>query len=99
LLWNRHAVRACVIEQTAGGAKSEAAEEFEEDPSTFHQQWALGDFLIERSNAGLDLLEKSDSDLPYNDERFLYYADFRAEGRRDPCLLQLREPTPPPWAW
>ena len=75
--------------QTAGGAKSEAQKEFEEDPSNLSinsGRWAI---LIERSNAGLDLLEKSDSDLPYNDARFLFYAD-SALKEDAILLLQLR---------
>jgi len=80
---------ASSTQTVAKGEKSEAQKEFEEDPSNLSidsGRWAI---LIERSNAGLDLLERSDSDFPYNDARFLYSADYALKDDAV-LLLQLR---------
>jgi hypothetical protein len=73
----------------AKGEKSQAQQNFEEDPSSLATDSARWSFILDQSNSGLDLLERPATDGPDEHASWLLSADV---GLKDDAfkLLQLR---------
>ena len=80
---------ASSIQTVAKGGKSQAQQDFEEDPTNLAFDSARWSFLIDQSNSGLDLLEQPTTNDPHDHAYWLLSAD---AGLKDDAvkLLQLR---------
>jgi len=80
---------ASSIQTAAKGGKSQARQDFEEDPTSLATNSARWSFIIDHSNSGLDLLERPNTDRPHDHAYWLLSADL---GLKDDAfkLLQLR---------
>lgn len=77
------------IQTAAKDGKSQAQQDFEDDPSTLATDSARWSFIIEKSNGGLDLVAQPTTDKPRDHAYWLLSADL---GLKDDALklLQLR---------
>lgn len=80
---------ASSIQIVAKSEKSEAQQDFEEDPANLATNSARWSFIIDHSNSGLDLMERPTTDGPRDHAYWLLSADW---GLKDDALklLQLR---------
>jgi len=77
------------IQTVAKGEKSEAQQDFEDDPSNLAIDSGRWSVLFDRSNSGLDLLEQPTTDGPHDHAYWLLRADAALKGSAID-LLQLR---------
>ena len=80
---------ASSIQIAAKGGKSQAQQDFEEDPTSLATDSARWSFIFDHSNSGLDLLEQPTTAAPHDHSYWLLSADL---GLKDDAfkLLQLR---------
>jgi hypothetical protein len=80
---------ASSFQTVAKGGKSQAQQDFEEDPTLLATDSARWSFIIDKSNSGLDLLDRPNTDDPRDHAYWLLSAD---AGLKDDAvkLLQLR---------
>jgi hypothetical protein len=80
---------ASSIQAGAKGEKSQAQQDFEDDPSSLAINGGRWSVLLDQSNSGLDLLGQSNTDRPLDHAYWLLRADAALKGGAI-SLLQLR---------
>ncbi|MFC4311240.1 hypothetical protein ACFPN2_19230 [Steroidobacter flavus] len=78
---------ALSLQTVAKDEKSRVQQEFEEDPTNLAIDSGRWSALIERSNSGLDLLERPAGDRPIDHAAYLFRADVAQKGAALDLLL------------